>query len=302
MSAPISDNAGMDLSTLVTTADLFAIALVIVITIVSRFLLVRLVKVLTKRALERARRRREQGSTKAERILESVSMGNQERYEQRTATLGSVSASVISITLVVTAVMTILAILNVPLAPVLTSAGVGGVALAFGAQSLVKDFLSGVFMLLEDQYGVGDLIDTGEIKGTVEEVGLRVTRLRDLSGTVWYVRNGEILRLGNQSQGWSTAIIDVPVAQDEDATKVIGLLEEVATAAEGAPELVDVLLERPSVVGVNAVSANTMTIRMVAKTLPNQHWAVQRWLLERSLSALSKAGIRSPAPLGINLP
>jgi moderate conductance mechanosensitive channel len=289
----------MDLSAWLTTADLIAIALVLLITIVSRFVLIRMVKRLTKRALERADRRREQGSTRTERLLESMTLGNQERSQQRTATLGSVSSSVISVTLWLIAIVTILAILDVPLGPLLTSAGVGGIALAFGAQTLVKDFLSGMFMLMEDQYGVGDLIDTGDVKGTVEEVGLRVTRLRDLSGTVWYVRNGEILRLGNQSQGWSTAIIDVPVAYDEDPGRVIEVLEQVAADAEEAPELATALLERPTVVGVNAVSATTMTIRVIGKTLPNQHWVVQRWLLEHSLSALAKAGVRSPAPLGI---
>jgi moderate conductance mechanosensitive channel len=289
----------MDLSRWVTTTDLISIVLVLVFTIVARFLLVRLVKSLTKKALERARNRREKGHTKAERLLESMAMGSQERYEQRTATLGSISASLISATLWLIAVLTILAIVHVPLGPLLTSAGVGGIALAFGAQSLVKDFLSGMFMLMEDQYGVGDMIDTGEVKGTVEEVGLRVTRLRDLSGTVWYVRNGEILRLGNQSQGWSTAIIDVPVSHEEDPGRVIMVLEEVAVEAENAEELSDVLLERPTVVGVNALSATTMTIRLIGKTLPNQHWKVQRWLLEHSLSALAKAGVRSPSPLGI---
>ncbi|MBA3022030.1 mechanosensitive ion channel family protein [Propionicimonas sp.] len=289
----------MDLSAWVSTADLIAIAVVIVVTLVSRFLLVRLVRTLTKRALERAQQRRKTGGNRAEQLLTAMTFGNQERYEQRTATMGSISSSLISITLSVIGVLTILSILGVPLAPLLTSAGVGGIALAFGAQSLVKDFLSGMFMLMEDQYGVGDIIDTGEVKGTVEEVGLRVTRLRDPSGTVWYVRNGEILRLGNQSQGWSTAIIDVPVAYDEDPGRVITVLEAVSREAEEAEDLADVLLERPTVVGVNAVSATTMTIRLIGKTLPNQHWQVQRWLLEHSLSALAKAGVRSPAPLGI---
>ncbi len=289
----------MELPAWITTTDLIAIGVVIVMTIVLRFALIRLVKTLTRRALERAKQRHEVGTSKAQRLLEEMTMVKQERFTQRTATLGQVMSSLITLTLVSIAVLTILAILDVPLAPVLTSAGVGGVALAFGAQSLVKDFLSGMFMLMEDQYGVGDLIDTGDLKGTVEEVGLRVTRLRDLSGTIWYVRNGEIMRLGNQSQGWSTAIIDVPVAYDENPGKVIGILETVADEAEKSDDLADVLLERPTVVGVNAVSATTMTVRMIGKTLPNQHWKVQRWLLERSLSALNKAGVRSPIPLGV---
>jgi len=279
------------------------IAVVLLITIVLRFLLVRLVKRVTAKALERAQARRLGGGTKADHIIESLTLANHERYAQRAATLGSVISSLITVLLWATAALTILAIFDIPLAPLLASAGVGGIALAFGAQTLVKDFLSGMFMIMEDQYGVGDVVDTGELKGTVEDVGLRVTRIRDLSGTVWYVRNGEILRLGNQSQGWSTAIVDVPVAVDESPSKVIALLETVAEAAENAEELSGELLERPKVVGVNAVTATTMTIRMVAKTLPNQHWPIQRWLLEHSVSALTKAGVRSPVPnLGLMNP
>ena len=279
------------------------IAVVLLITIVLRFLLVRLVKRVTAKALERAQARRLGGGSKADHIIESLTLANHERYAQRAATLGSVISSLITVLLWGTAALTILAIFDIPLAPLLASAGVGGIALAFGAQTLVKDFLSGMFMIMEDQYGVGDVVDTGELKGTVEDVGLRVTRIRDLSGTVWYVRNGEILRLGNQSQGWSTAIVDVPVAVDESPSKVIALLEKVAEAAENAEELSGELLERPNVVGVNAVTATTMTIRMVAKTLPNQHWPIQRWLLEHSVSALAKAGVRSPVPnLGLMNP
>ena len=158
-----------------------------------------------------------------------------ERYEQRISTVASLLRNLTSIVVGVVVVLTFMAVFDIPLAPLLASAGVGGIALAFGAQSLVKDFLSGIFMIMEDQYGVGDLIDTGEVRGTVEEVGLRVTRVRDATGTVWYVRNGEILKLGNQSQGWSTAIIDVPVAYDEDAGKVMGILEEVATEIDARP-------------------------------------------------------------------
>ena len=149
-------------------------------------------------------------------------------------------------------------------------------------------------MIMEDQYGVGDLIDVGEVRGTVEEVGLRVTQVRDLTGTLWYVRNGEILRVGNQSQGWSTAIIDVPVAQDEDSERVIEILDQVAADAEDDEELSKVLLERPTVAGVNSVSATTMIIRMTAKATANQHYGVQRTLLARSMAALAKAGVRGP--------
>jgi small conductance mechanosensitive channel len=286
----------MNLATLLDPDTLIAVGIVLLFTIVVRFLLVRMVRRITSRAIERAKARRAGGGTKADHIIESLTLANHERYTQRAATMGSLVASLITVLLWVLALLTILAILDIPLVPVLASAGVGGIALAFGAQSLVKDFLSGIFMIMEDQYGVGDLVDTGDIKGTVEDVGLRVTRIRDATGTIWYIRNGEILRLGNQSQGWSTAIVDVPVAVDENPSKVIALLEQVAQDAEDAEELSSELLEKPNVVGVNSVTATTMTIRMIAKTLPNQHWAIQRWLLERSVSALAAAGVRSPTP------
>ncbi|MFT4110902.1 mechanosensitive ion channel family protein [Propionicimonas sp.] len=279
----------------ISTVDLITIAIVIATAVIGRFLLVRLVRGLTNRTLARAKLRRERPENRAERILATVTLANEERFQQRTATLGSLISNLISVAIWIIAVLTVLAVLDVPLAPLLTSAGVGGVALAFGAQSLVKDFLSGIFMIMEDQYGVGDLVDTGDVTGTVEEVGLRVTRLRDGSGTVWYVRNGEILRIGNQSQGWSTAIVDVPVAYDEDPAKVIAILDEVAAEMESDATYSDVLLDKPAVAGVNAVTTTAMTIRMTAKTAPNQQWGVQRSLLERSLKALAKAGVRSPA-------
>ena len=125
----------------------------------------------------------------------------------------------------------ILDVVGLPIGPLLASAGIVGVAVGFGAQSLVKDFLSGIFLILEDQYGVGDLVDTGMgTVGTIEAVGLRVTRLRDGSGVVWYVRNGEILQVGNHSQGWSTGIVDVSVAYTEDIPRVQRLIGEIAAA------------------------------------------------------------------------
>ena len=280
------------------SSDAVSILVVLLAAVLGRFLLVRLIRSTTRHALARAQARRAGTETRAEKVLSAVTLSRQERYEQRTATLGSLLISLVTVTVSVVSLLTILAIVDVPLAPLLASAGVGGVALAFGAQSLVKDFLSGIFMIMEDQYGVGDLVDTGEVTGTVEEVGLRVTRLRDATGTVWYVRNGEILRVGNQSQGWSTAIIDVPVAYDEDAGKVIGILEQVAAEIEQDPAFADVLLDKPSVAGVNAVTATAMTIRITARTAPNQHWGLQRALLERCLQALGRAGVRSPVPLG----
>src|SRR5690606_1086356 len=118
--------------------------------------------------------------------------------------------------------------LGVNIAPIIASAGIIGLALGFGAQTLVKDFLSGIFMLVEDQYGVGDVVDLGEASGTVEAVSLRVTRLRDINGTVWYVRNGEVVRVGNMSQNWARAVLDITVTYDADLVRVRQVLAEVA--------------------------------------------------------------------------
>ncbi|HEY3338181.1 MAG TPA: mechanosensitive ion channel family protein [Propionicimonas sp.] len=272
-----------------------AIGIILVVALVCRWLIVRAINLGMKTALHRAEQQRKHPESRAQRIMAMAVGADNERYEQRISTVASLLRNLTSIIVGVILVLTVMSVFDIPLAPLLASAGVGGIALAFGAQSLVKDFLSGIFMIMEDQYGVGDLIDTGEVRGTVEDVGLRVTRVRDATGTVWYVRNGEILKVGNQSQGWSTAIIDVPVAYDEDAGKVMAILEEVSTLIDDDPAFADVLLEKPTVAGVNAVTATTMSIRMMAKTAPNQHWGLQRVLLERSLTALAKAGVRSPS-------
>ena len=161
----------------------------------------------------------------------------------------------------------------------------------------MKDYLSGIFMIVEDQYGVGDLVDLGEASGTIEDVGLRVTRLRDSSGQVWYIRNGEIVRVGNQSQGWSTAIVDIPVDSGENSTRVIEVLEGVCREVYADPDYAKVLLEAPKVVGVQSVEAGRMTIRITAKTQPNQQFGVQRAILDRELQALKDAGIKGPRVL-----
>ncbi|MDR1767858.1 MAG: mechanosensitive ion channel family protein [Propionibacteriaceae bacterium] len=278
----------MDL--MVETEALARIGLVVVVAVVGRWLLVRGINLAVKRAVKRSEKVASGWAGKA------LGVRSPERYEQRLKTIGTLSGSVVTFTIAVIALITILSLLSVPVAPLLASAGIGGVALGFGAQSLVKDFLAGIAMIIEDQYGVGDLIDTGSATGTVEDVGLRVTRLRDATGQVWYVRNGEILRVGNQSQGWSTAVADVPIAPDEDTAKALAALEQAADEVAAEGEFADVLLERPNVVGVNEMTPYAMTLRIVAKTAPNKHWPVQRALLEQAQNALTAAGIRQPAP------
>ena len=155
-------------------------------------------------------------------------------------------------------------------------------------------------MILEDQYGVGDVIDTGEAIGTVEEVTLRVTRLRDADGVTWYVRNGEVIRIGNKSQGFSTALVDMPVSYAENAERVIAIIREVAVAMGADPEWEDRLTEEPKVLGVETISGSTMTIRTIAQCAPGENFAVQRELRERIKNALDAAGVKAPpmAPFG----
>lgn len=273
-------------------------AIEIGVLVVVAFLIYRIVshaiKLVVNQSVKRAEERYAKEETRAARILASVTGMSFQRHQARTKTLGSVLRSVNAVVVLTVTVMMVLRSLGIPLTPLLASAGVGGVAIGFGAQSLVKDYLSGIFMILEDQFGVGDFVDLGEASGTIEEVGLRVTRLRDVGGQVWYVRNGEILRVGNLSQGWSTGTVVVPVAADSDPEKVLAVLEKTMDEIENDQDLADVLLERPNVAGIDTVSGGTMTVKIFAKCAPNQHWKVQRTILQQAVEDLRRAGIRGP--------
>jgi len=242
-----------------------------------------------------ARRLAESG--RAGRVLASATGMANERQQQRVETVGSLLRSIVTFVVVTLAVLTIMALVGIPLGPLLASAGVAGVALGIGAQSLVKDFLSGIFMIMEDQYGVGDVIDTGEAIGTVEEVTLRITRLRDANGITWYVRNGEIIRVGNRSQGYSTAIVDMPVSYAESVERVVGVIRDTATAMGQDPDWEDKFVEEPQVLGVESIVGMTMTIRTIAQCVPGENFAVQREMRERLKAALDAAEVQAP-PLG----
>ncbi len=218
------------------------------------------------------------------------------RRAQRAATMGSVLGSITTGVIASIAVIMIISELGVSIAPLLASAGIVGVAFGFGAQTLVKDFLSGIFMILEDQYGVGDVVDLGEATGVVEAVGLRVSRVRDVDGTVWYVRNGEILRVGNKSQGWARAVLDIGVAYHEDVERVRGIILDTAVALYADEDYRDLVLDEPEVWGVEALDADAIVVRLVVKTKPLQQWAVARALRERIKAAFDRHGVEIPFP------
>ena len=215
------------------------------------------------------------------------------RRAQRVHALTSVLGSVASFVIVAIATLMILGELGIELGPLLAGAGIVGVALGFGSQALVRDFLSGLFILAEDQFGVGDIVDLDRTTtGTVEAVSLRTTRLRAVDGTVWHVPNGDIRRVGNMSQLWSRALLDVTVAYDADIERAKAVLLETARtlAAED-----DTILEEPEVWGVEQLGADGVTLRLVVKTTPSEQWRVSRALRERLKAALDAAGIAMPA-------
>ncbi|MBC6449771.1 mechanosensitive ion channel family protein [Actinokineospora sp. HBU206404] len=217
-----------------------------------------------------------------------------ERRAQRAKTIGSVLNSILSFAIYGLAFILILGELGVNLAPIIASAGIVGVALGFGAQHLVKDFLSGIFMMLEDQYGVGDNVNLGEAIGTIEAVGLRVTTLRDVNGTVWYVRNGEILRVGNSSQGFAVAVLDLPVGYSADVDQVTTILSRVAAEVAADETFAKDVIEPPEVLGVEKVTPESITMRMTVKVRPGRQYAVQRALRARAMAAVEEAGIQPP--------
>jgi moderate conductance mechanosensitive channel len=218
------------------------------------------------------------------------------RSAARAQTLALVLRSIASVLIWTIAATMILGELGVNLGPLIAGAGIAGVAIGFGAQSLVKDFLSGIFMLVEDQYGVGDIVDVGEATGTVEAVTLRTTRIRSVEGTVWHVPNGTIDRVGNMSQQWARALLDVDVAYGTDVAEAQRVIKAVADAVAEDPEWRGRILEPPEVWGIESMGPDAMSIRLVVKTRPGDQFPVMRELRRRLSEAFLSEGIEMPFP------
>ncbi|MGW8376888.1 mechanosensitive ion channel family protein [Streptomyces sp. ODS28] len=219
-----------------------------------------------------------------------------ERRQQRARTIGSVLSSIVTIVVAVMALAMILDQVGIALGPLLASAGVVGLAIGFGAQSLVADYLSGMLIMVEDQYGVGDSVDLGEAIGEVEHVGLRLTQVRDLNGGLWHIRNGEILRVRNDSQEWARAVLDVPVAYDSNLDTVYSVLEETGQSLRQDATYGKDLLEDPAVWGVQSIDPDGLVVRVAVKTAPLKQWAVTRELRRRVKEGLDAAGVDIPHP------
>jgi small conductance mechanosensitive channel len=219
-----------------------------------------------------------------------------ERRQQRAAAVASVLRSTVSFLIFMIAFVTVLSEVGIDIAPFLAGSSIVGVAVAFGAQNIIKDFLSGIFMIMEDQYGVGDVIDFEKASGTVESVGLRTTRLRDVNGTVWYVRNGEVVRVGNKSQGFAQVVLDVPIAAAADVARASAAMLDVARAMRAEEAWSDLFLSDPEVQGVEEITLDATTIRMVARVRPLEQWRVARELRQRVRARLDRLDI--PAEVG----
>ncbi len=260
-----------------------------------RILLVLVVAYVANRLVRRSIRRLAEGiaGSRELRRLSSASEANP-RSVARAQTVSTVLRSACSGIIGIFAFVYILGVLGVNLGPLIAGAGVAGLAIGFGAQSLVRDFLAGIFILIEDQYGVGDVVDVGEASGTVEAVTLRVTRLRDVNGTVWHVPNGEIRRVGNKSQQWAMAVIDIAVAPTADLDRAAAVIHEAAGQVWQLPEAADDVLDRPEVLGVDYLGPDAAVIRVQGKTRPGAQWRVGRLLRVKIAEALGAAGIELP--------
>ncbi len=274
---------GVSSGTAHTVQSLSVAPLRIAVVLVTAFFLTRLVPRGTRRLVRSLQLRAPARLTSA-------------RASERASTVGAVLGSIFRTIVWIIAGLTVLGIFGINLGPFVATATVIGAAIGFGAQSLVKDFLSGLLILIEDQYGVGDTITTNDITGTVEGLNLRTTRLRSVEGTVWYVANGEIRKVGNSSEGFSQAVVDIVVPPGTDLSRVEELAAEEAAEFAAEDEWQGKILEPPSVLGVQGVAADGVTIRVVAKSAVGNNAAVARALRARITERLRREGVAWETP------
>lgn len=214
-----------------------------------------------------------------------------ERHAQRATAIGHLLKSIAIAVIWTIAITTVLETLHIDIGPILASAGIVGFAIGFGSQELIKDYFSGIALILEDQFGVGDVVEVNNVTGTVEEVTLRVTRLRDADGVVWYMRNGEIRRVANMSQGWTMSRVDIPVTPEADLEQVRQVFDAMgdelfADEVKGAE-----FVTAPRYDGVEKISADVVEVRLAARTEPGKEGSAGRTMREAAKTALDRAGI-----------
>lgn len=214
------------------------------------------------------------------------------RDENKSTTLAGILKSVVKYTVYTIIVISVLNVLNIPTAPLLATAGLGGLAIGFGAQSLVKDVFTGFLILFEDQYGVGDYVTIGSMTGTVEDMGLRITKLRAFNGDLHIIPNGEVKLVTNHSRGNSLAIVDIGIAYESDAERAIAVLTE--TAENYFRRNPEAIIKSPTVLGIIRFNESEAVIRTIAETKALAHWNVERNLRKHILEAFKDNGIEIP--------
>lgn len=278
-----------------TNEAVFRIAGVIVGAVILRWVLLISIRRVVDRVVS--------GVKKAQAVEHTVELSasplHAVRVVQRTRTIGSVLRNIVTWSIVAVAIVLILSELNFSVTALIASAGVLGAALGFGAQSLVKDMLNGLFMVFEDQLGVGDIVSLqstqGPVDGVVESVGVRVTQVRDVGGTLWFVRNGEIVTVGNKSQGWARVIIDLPAPYTSDVEAVERTMLETAQRLADDPKWRRKVLEKPEIWGIESISAEALVVRLVMKVRGPEQFEVARELRLRLKLALDELGVALPA-------
>ncbi len=275
-------------------------------TVLAAFLLFFVGRVAIRKVVQGIEDGFDKGERRARKVLRKTRLGaprqtlqkqlEDERRSMRAKTIGVVLRSALGVTITLIAVVMVLAQVGIPVTPLVASAGIVGVAFGFGAQSLVKDLLSGMFMLIEDQYGVGDNVDLGGVTGTVEEVGLRSTRIRNLDGTVWFVPNGEIARVGNMSRVWSRAMVEVRVDYRESVEDARAAMMKAAQDALLEGNVSPHVLGDPEIPGVESLAADAILLRVLVQVQPGQQWSVQRAIRWHIRRQFTERGIRLAAP------
>lgn len=257
------------------------ILLILIVAVVLNWLANKIIRRATRHGIDRSR-----ALITAEGRSEQQVRAQELRREQRLTTLSNVGRSVAAIVIWTWAVLAILDQAGVNVAPLIASAGVVGVAIGFGAQSLVKDFFSGMFILIENQFGVGDTIQVGDVVGDVEEMTLRITTLRDIDGALWYIRNGDIDQVGNHSARFSTARLQIPVSVMADPDKVSATIEATAKRAIHDEPIRDLVMSEPEMLGASEFNPTYVSFRLAVQTMPGQQWTVARYLNHRILKDL----------------
>lgn len=278
--------------------EVVRIAIVIILALIAHFVATRVIRGFVNRAVSRAPEKRRRNRPAPDSDPDTrIELQLQERTTQRARAFGTLLRSATVIAIWAIAIITILSILGINVTPILASAGVAGVVIGFGAQTLVADYLAGISMIFEDQLGVGDVVNVGDVLGTVEEVALRYTRIRDFNGTVWYIRNGQMPFVANQSQGWTFLGLDLPVAVDTDLNLLRGVINDEGERLFREQGEDGALLEAPYFSGVEALAATSVTARVSGRLRPGTQFAATRQVRQAMIEAFDSHGISSPQPL-----